>query len=309
MLQQTRLFNLECVSIGNRRLTLVITQSTGPRILSLSLDGGENLLAEIPDFTLNCPGGGQLHLWGGHRLWYAPEVAAITYLPDDQPVAVTPLPDGVIVTPPMEAATGLQKEWLIRLPDETATVVIDHRLTNRGAATVTCAPWAITQLKTGGLAILPQAAGPRDAEGLQPNRSLALWPYTDINSPFLQWGHRCVLISAELSAGALKIGFPNPVGWLAYHWRDTLFVKYAAYDPAADYYDFGSSSQCYCNARFLELETLGPRVTLAPGATTWHREVWQVAGNVRFTPMPAAIDAVIAGQLRPIAPYLAWRTD
>jgi hypothetical protein len=75
---------------------------------------------------------------------------------------------------------------------------------------------------------------------------------------------------------AFKVGFPNPRGWLAYWLDGTLFVKRAAFDPCASYYDLGSSSECYCNGNFLELETLGPITRLAPGEELSHVETWEL---------------------------------
>jgi hypothetical protein len=48
----------------------------------------------------------------------------------------------------------------------------------------------------------------------------------------------------------------------------------------AEYYDFGSSSECYCNDQFLELETLAPVTTIAPGAVVTHVEAWNLYENV-----------------------------
>jgi len=93
--------------------------------------------------------------------------------------------------------------------------------------------------------------------------------------------------------GALKIGFPNPAGWLAYAVDDTLFVKRAAYQPDADYFDRGSSSECYCNPRFLELETLGPRTVLAPGQSITHCEAWALYAVASFHPTETAAQDLV----------------
>jgi hypothetical protein len=42
------------------------------------------------------------------------------------------------------------------------------------------------------------------------------------------------------------------------------------------YYDFGSSSECYCCDSFLELETLAPITQLQPGAAVSHIETWEL---------------------------------
>jgi hypothetical protein len=162
-------------------------------------------------------------------------------------------------------------------------------MTNKGQWPVACALWAITQLRPGGVGILPQSGQPT---GLTPNRALALWPYTNINSPHIRWGNQCIMVTAQLKGEALKIGFPNPRGWLAYWLSGTLFVKKAAFDPMAAYYDLGSSSSCYCNDHFLELETVGPIVSIAPGQTVTHTETWELFGNVDLPADEASAQAL-----------------
>lgn len=273
-----------CLLLENASLRLLVTQSVGPRLLALHLEGGENLFAEVPDATLECPGAGVFHFYGGHRLWHAPEEPQRTYQPDDRPVEISPLPDGLRVQQ-REEATGTLKTLEIHLPDERPRLLVNHVLTNLGLWPIPCAPWAITQFKTGGVAILPQPQAPT---GPTPNRVLVLWPYTDLACPSLRWGNRYLLVQARMTV-PLKIGFPNPRGWLGYWWNDALFVKRAPYDPQAVYYDSGSSSECYCNDRFLELETLGPATMLAPGESASHLETWELYNGV---PRPVDEEAV-----------------
>ncbi len=289
----TRFAGHDCIKLENGALALWVTQSVGPRIIGLALPGGDNLLAELPDATLEYPGGGAFSLYGGHRLWYAPEDPQRTYLPDDAPVTVADTERGIVVTQPVEALTGIQKSLTISLPGRGPRVVIDHTIHNRGLQPVELAPWAITQLRPGGVAVLPQATTPTDEHGVLPNRQIALWPYTPINSPHITWGDRYVFVEATMQNGALKIGFPNPVGWMGYALGDTFFVKHAAYRPDAAYFDRGSSSECYCNPRFLELETLGPRTTLASGESVTHRETWAIYAGVTVPPDEAAVQELV----------------
>lgn len=189
---------------------------------------------------------------------------------------IVPFENGLTVTQKTEAQTGLQKSMEVHIPGETPQVIITHHLTNQGFWPVTCALWVITQLKTGGTAILPQT---REDTGVLPNRSLALWPYTDMLSPNVRWGSNYVLLDAELDS-PFKVGFPNPRGWLAYWWDGILFVKRARYDAHAEYFDFGSSSGCYCDHGFIELETLSPIRTIAPGKTASHVETWELYKDI-----------------------------
>jgi hypothetical protein len=289
----TRFAGYDCIKLENDALALWVIQSAGPRIIGLALQFGDNLFAEVPDVTLNCPGEGAYSLRGGHRLWHAPEDPRRTYIPDDTPVTITDAEKGVLVMQPVEAQTGIRKSLTITLPDQDARVIIDHTLHNLGEWRVELAPWAITQFKPGGVAILPQPAEPADEYGLLPNRHIVLWPYTPINSPHITWGDRYVFVEATVQSGALKIGFPNPVGWMGYALGDAFFVKYAAYRPDAAYFDRGSSSECYCNPRFLELETLGPRTTLTPGESVTHRETWAIYAAVTVRPDETAVEEFV----------------
>ena len=289
-MKTVRFLGQDCVELSNESLSILVTQSVGPRVISLRIKDGQNIFAELPDVTLDCPGKGDFHLYGGHRLWHAPEEPRRTYLPDDDPVDVTPLGNGLSLKQKPENETGIQKEIKIQLSQDQSAVHVEHILTNHGVWPVTLAPWAITQVKPGGVAILPQNLEFWDQNPTLANRPLSLWPYTDINSPHIQWGNQVILIRADMSEGHLKIGFPNPRGWLAYWLSGTLFVKRAGFDFQADYFDFGSSSECYCKDVFLELETLGPITTLNPGGSTHHIETWEVYTEVEW---PDNIDDLI----------------
>jgi hypothetical protein len=267
---------VECYPLENEAVKLLVTSSVGPRILSFGFKDGENLFAEVPEAVIELPGGGVFHFYGGHRLWHAPEEPRRTYLPDDSPVEIVPSEHGLTVTQATELPTGLQKTIEIRISGAFPQVVITHHLTNLGLWPLSCALWALTQLKTGGTAILPQV---RQDTGVLPNRSLALWPYTDMLNSNVRWGSDYILLDAELDS-PFKVGFPNPRGWLGYWWNGMLFAKRASYDPQAEYVDFGSSSECYCDHRFIELETLAPIRTLAPGETASHIETWELYRDI-----------------------------
>lgn len=281
----------ECVTLENEHISLLVTQSVGPRVISLRLNGGENLFAELPEFVTRRPDGMDFHFRGGHRLWHAPESMPRTYTLDDDPVEITQTEDSLSVTQQVEAETGIEKSMRISLTRDRAQVVIHHTLTNRGVWSVVCAPWAITQFKTGGVAILPQS---REQIDLLPNRSLAFWSYTDVASPHVTWGNEYILIRAEKQP-PFKVGFPNPRGWLAYWLGGTLFVKRAAYDPQAAYYDFNSSSECYCNSHFLELETLASISTLEPDASVTHVETWELYADIEQPTDEAAAQRIVDG--------------
>lgn len=291
-MRSVKFLGVDCVALENPFLELLVTKSVGPRVISLRLARGENLFAELPGEGVELPGQETFNFYGGHRLWHAPENFPRTYFPDNQPVHITETAAGCVVRQDVEAESGIEKQMEIVLSAEKPQVIIHHTLINRGLWPVTCAPWAITQLKTGGVAILPQTQAD---SGVLPNRSLALWTYADIQSPMVHWGNRFILVEAQMTS-SFKVGFPNPAGWMAYWHQDTLFVKRAKFDEHAAYFDYGSSSECYCNEQFLELETLAPIGSLEPDQAATHTEIWEVYPDVE-NPADEAAAAKIAEQL------------
>ncbi len=223
----TQFEGYDCVKLENEHLALWITRSCGPRVIGLSVFGGENMLALLPDAKYEYPGQEDYYFRGGHRLWYAPEQPDTTYIADNHPVEIEEIDNGIKLVQPVDQPTGVQKSFKIKLADTGARVTLDHFLTNHGESAIGLAPWAITQLRAGGVGIFPQQTSLGDEHGFLPNRHIVLWPYTKINSPHIHWGDDVIYIEAALTEGALKIGFPNPDGWLAYALGDVLFVKRA----------------------------------------------------------------------------------
>jgi hypothetical protein len=279
----------DCVSLANKTIRLLVTQSTGPRIISLRFNEGENLFAELPEEVTVRSDGKNFHFIGGHRLWVAPEMMPRTYELDDNPVQVVELEHGLSVVQPIEELSGIQKSLKITLSGDKSQIVVEHRLTNFSPALVDCAPWAITQLKPGGVAILPRS---QEQTGYQANRTLTLWPYTDITDPNVQWGNRYIFVAAAMKA-PFKVGFQNPRGWLAYWQGGILFVKRVVFNPQAVYCDYGSSSECFCKDRFIELETLAPITALSPGESALHIETWDLYANVAFPRNETEMDGIV----------------
>jgi hypothetical protein len=276
-------YSLPTARLQNDHLTLDYLANRGPRIVRLiprSL--GQNLLAETPEAQLASPYG-PLRLWGGHRLWHAPETAARTYIPDDGGLTVEPLPGapanlGVVLSY-QEPHSGIHKEMRLRLAPDAARVEVVHRLTNVGLWPVELAPWAVTQMKTGGTAILPTPAT-ADAEGLLPNRLVALWPYSRWNDPRLSLGEEAITVTVRPIAQPFKIGYMNHAGWLEYHSDGVVFRKRWTPQPDRPHVDFGCNAEVYTNDKHIELETLGPLVRLRVGEMVEHVEVWEVEENV-----------------------------
>jgi hypothetical protein len=272
-------YSLPTARLENDYLTLDYLTDRGPRIVRLIPRGlGQNLMAETPEAQLRSPYG-PCRLWGGHRLWHAPETAGRTYIPDDGGLTIAPLPGvaashGISLTY-QEAHSGIHKELQLRLAPDAARVEVIHRLTNTGLWPIELAPWAITQLKVGGRAVLPVSPA-ADAEGLLPNRLVALWPYSRWDDPRLRLTEAAIEIDARPMAMPFKIGYLNRDGWLEYHYEGVVFRKRFAPQPDRPHVDFGCNTEAYTHDKHIELETLGPLTRLAVGEMVEHVEVWEV---------------------------------
>ena len=279
--------------IHNQYLRLEFLAEAGPRLVRLSLaDSDDNLLAELPGFKVPTVYG-DYYFRGGHRLWHAPEASPRTYVRDDSGLIVEETPHGVRLTGPVEAITGLRKSIEIHLQPDRPALTLTHQLHSTNVWPIELAPWAITQLQLGGIAVLPQPSAV-GADTLLPNRRFALWPYASWRDARLHLRDDFSLFHARPALPPFKIGYRNTHGWLGY-WRAGIFFCKRFDLPTTDVYpDFGCNAELYCNDEFIELETLGPLQQLQPGATVTHTETWDIQRGLDLPDVPNALRTVLA---------------
>lgn len=263
----------ESIRLENDHISLEVASEFGPRITYLSDDDGANALAELGDLSIDVPGGGRYVLHGGHRLWAAPEVPETTYEPDDKPVAVTAGAQRATIVQTASEDVGIEKMMVVSLVD--TTVRVEHTITNRGSDQIDVAPWAITQLPPGGLAIIPLPLEPADRHSLQPNGAIVVWPYTATGDTPFTLGQGVIAMNADRTTPT-KVGVAMRRGWLAYLRNGLLFVKRSTHRPEGRYLDMGASGQVYAGQDFAELETLGEHTVLATDQSVSHTELWEL---------------------------------
>ncbi len=281
-----------CVQLENGACELLVTTDVGPRILRAALTGGGNLLYQVPE-DAGQTGGDTWRLYGGHRLWHAPEHPTRTYAPDNAPVPFELGGDRVLLKPATELSTGVQKELEIVLHPSEPRATITHRLFNRGPWPITAACWALTALGAGARAAIPQAPRRPHPKALLPERTLALWAYTDMADPRWRWGARTIQLRQDPARPSpQKLGARNHRGCVA-GWRaGTLLIKRFIDLPGAVYPDLGCNIELFTDGHMLEIETLGPLVTIPPGGQIEHVEFWEL----REMPVwPEDEDALVDG--------------
>lgn len=267
-----------CARLSNGMVDLVVTLDVGPRMIRFGFCGGPNVFYEDAA-ALGKTGGDEWRLYGGHRLWHAPERDGRTNTSDNRPVACEALDGFVRVTQPAEPQTGIQKELEVRLLPGEARAHVIHRLRNAGVWAVELAPWALSVMAGGGTAIIPLPPRGTHPENLLPTGGLALWPYADMSDPRWVWGRQFILLR-QRGGPPQKIGSAGAPGWLAYANTGLLFVKTFCVLPGAVYPDMGSAAEVFTNADLLELESLGPLARLEPGAAVEHVEEWALFDGV-----------------------------
>lgn len=270
----------DCLHLSNNTVELVVTTAVGPRILKYSFVSGENILGEHPHAAVNTPLGEWKPL-GGHRLWIAPENMPKSYAPDNSPVEYKVEANSVHLIQPFEAATNTQKEIIVTLAEQGSGVEIRHKITNRGDGEMEISAWALTIMRGGGEAIIPnEPFAPYSHETLLPVRSFAVWSYTDFTDSRWRFGKDEIRLRVDESKGEpQKVGVLNKQGWAAYEWQNLRFVKRFDFIENAAYPDNNSNTEIYTAGSFVEVETLSPLKKLQPDESIEHIERWELLKN------------------------------
>jgi len=263
-----------CIRLTNGEVEIVITTDIGPRIIRFAFIGDQNLFGEIQK-QQGKTGGDEWLLYGGHRLWHAPEAMPRTYFPDNNPVDYNWDGKTLKLIQGIEKTTGIQKVMEITPASNKSSIKVLHRLINRNLWEITAAPWAITVMAKKGKAIIPQEPYRTGEENLLPVRPLVLWSYTEMKDPRFIWGTKFIQVKQDPDTKTYqKIGVLNTLGWIAYYLNGQLFIKRYNYIPGARYPDFGVNTEVYTNPDILEIETLGRMEKLPPGGFAEHVENW-----------------------------------
>jgi hypothetical protein len=268
---------LRAVELRTSALRLVAVTSRGPRLAFFGPPGGDNLLYWAPGRHRR----GKWDLMGGHRLWTArpgADECEETYRPDNAPCVVERTPGGFTVVAPVDPETKIQRGIRVRVP-AADRVELDHFARNTSDMLWSGGLWALTCTVPGAQTTYSIPLGDGSA-----------WDYAAVIA-FHTWGgghggagYEDAQFSFTRDQFVLRpAGRENKrmlkadAGILAMHdpARGVLFAKQAPYCPAA-HYPLGTNLAVYVGPDnfMVELESMGPFVTLKPGATVHHVETW-----------------------------------
>jgi hypothetical protein len=290
------------LKLTNAAIELIVTLDVGPRVISCRPIDGINLFKVMAGQN-GKSGEREWCIRGGHRLWAAPEDYGAkhsrTYIIDNGQVEHSV--EGEFSARVVHVAPepiNLRREMEIKVDPKAPKVTVEHRLTNLGAEPFETAPWALSVMAEGGFAVIPQPKLGRHPQDYLPNRTMIIWPFTDLADQRLLVGSRLIRLY-QTRRSPIKFGLRHLEKWVGYVLRDQLFLKTVPLLEGETYPDMGSNFETFTNEEILELETLGPTKRLGQGETLAHSESWAVFANTDL-PDPQDEEAFLAS----LAPYV-----
>lgn len=267
-----------CAKLVSGNTEILVTLDIGPRVIYYGVKGGPNEFY-VNKETAGATGGTEYRGYGGHRLWIAPEDWKRTYQPENSPIEAFE-EDGWTVFQCATDKYGMRKRIRIKPVPSKGAFELEHRIYNDGAYKVGFAMWVLSQMAQGGQSIFPQAPFVSHKENFLPIRPLVMWGYTKMTDPRWTWGDYVIRLQQDPAKGPQKVGMLVQQGYAAYANHGNLFIARFPYFEGADYEDFGVNFETFTNEAMLEIEALGPKVQVEPGAYTSFKETWYLLDGV-----------------------------
>lgn len=269
-----------CIELVSGDFKIIVTTDVGPRVIAGFAGKNKHNIFCVKEDTAGTSGAKDWQIYGGHRLWHAPETKERTYAPDNVKIEAKELKNGgVCFINKKEETTGISKSVTIS-PLGKNKFRVEHKLRNENVWDIEVAAWALSVMAPGGTGIIPLPQG--DKKALLPNRYMTIWPYTNMADERFTWGENFILVNQPGGSGKpAKIGLNCEDGCIAYVNSGTAFVKKFEHFIDAEYPDNGCSIECYTCNFMQEIETLSPLYVLAPGEEIIHVEEWLAVDGVK----------------------------
>ena len=239
----------------------------GIRIVHLSCAGMDNLYYQQPaDLSdgFTTPDGWRLY--GGHRMWLAPE-GDHSYHPDNDPVNYKTLPNGVIVEQTLDPRQNIVKSLKITF-EKDGTLRLDHSFRNAGETPIVGASWGVNTLDGYGSATI----GFSGVDGLNPSRTVSLWGETDLNDSRLKFTKDSISVQHAPDPAYFKIGVYSREGKAVFQNKGQQLTLTFDTPEMDSLPDNGCNFELFMSKQFLELEVLGVKTEILPGQAACHTE-------------------------------------
>ena len=239
------------------------------RVMHFSAAGGENLFwqdARLHGVAADLSARGWQN-FGGAKLWIAPQSAWKWPPPpviDKAPCpAVADARGRLRVVGASSKKHGVRLEREFRLYPARPTADCTYTMVNTGDKAVSWGIWSIVQLVPGGRALVP---APKESR---------VWGMKD-SLKQKQWRRTDDMLVLHFSGEASKVLAISPAGWMAYEAKGCVFVMTFDADTSATYPAGHGSAEFFTCKDYVEMEHVGPLMTLKPGGTCTLRERWHV---------------------------------
>lgn len=274
----------KCVVISNGEIEAYVTVDLGPRIIRFGFLGGKNILfdnrkAFTPKtdkvYTDYYGEGKAWENFGGHRVWMTKETYPETYTPDDQPVKYTVTENGAVFEQPDDTKNGVKKLFEIKMDPDDANMQIKTTIKNISDKEKEFAVWCISVAAADGTLIIPMNT---NDTGYLANRTISVWPYTDLSDSRLNFGKKYITVKQDTNAKTpFKIGLDLNGGQVYYvNGNDVFCKKYENNHPDGIYPDNGVSFETYTDNTILEIENLSEVKKVASGKENTMVESWSL---------------------------------
>ena len=289
------------VPMENASVTLTTVPEIA-RIMEFSLRGYPNLIWQNPDLRGQRadPQGPQQGIWlnfGGAKLWAAPQSqwAAVfgnwppEYELDAAPCDLSQLdPYRLVLQGQPSPTKGIQFQRQIQLVDQGADFI--YTLSNRSDQTVSWGIWMVFQAIPGGKLFLPAT----DRTQFWLDSQFSVTGATVPEDLRFQKQDQVYVLDQERSIYKTKLFSIPDQGWLAYWVADQVFFLLYEADPEAHYPEGEGSTEIFTDADYIELEHIGPLISLAPGESTSLPESWRILPAPEFSDLHQQITWVQA---------------
>lgn len=262
-----------CLHVSNGTIELVASLEFGIRIVHFSLCGQDNIFYVQPENAdyLRTEDGWLLR--GGTRVWLAPEDRNNAYYPDNEAVTYEVLEHSVQLKQPEDRWLNIEKSITLCFTDDLNTLQVNYEITNVGTAPIQGAVWAITAVRAGGILEFPWPVGP---PSWTPARNLILWNTTSPDDERLIWKPEEVEIHQRAQDDYFKLGTFLRAGEASYTVDQQVFVKRFPVFADEIHPDENVNFEVFTCRQMMEIESLAPLVTIAPGGSAQHSEEWTV---------------------------------
>ena len=287
--------------LANDQIELVVTLDVGPRVISFRTKNGANVFKTF-DEQLGGTGETEWMIRGGHRFWIAPEDLERTYHIDNHPPRhwVDSATGEFIFEAEQKAGGRILKTLGITISPDSAKVRVRHTAKNTDSRSLEFSAWALSVMKAGGTAVIPQPPLGEHPRDLLPNRTMVLWPYTDLTDPRFRIGRDFIVLRQAADRPPTKLGLSHKEKQIAYIVDDSIFIKSFDFIEGETYPDGGCNFETFTNSEMLEVESLSPLKTVPPGEEITHIEEWTLL------PLSGSVSTESDEALKQtLAPYLA----